>query len=99
MSKLALGAFNTHNRVCDLRMEAFVFYLSLAGAPLTLQQEIIKCSDTESACRLIIDNQYEQVFQDMAKGCKAKVLKYLKTEQLNVEIYIYLMDGKIIGQA
>ena len=98
MSKLALGAFNTHNRVCDLRMEAFVFYLSLAGAPLKLQQEVMKCSDTEAACRIIIDNQYEQVFLDMAKGCKAKVLKYLKTEKIDIKIYIYLMDGKIIGQ-
>jgi len=99
MSKLALGAFNTHNRVCDLRMEAITFYLSMAGAPLKLQKEVMKCSDTEAACQVIIDNQYEQVFLDMAKGCKTKVLKYLKTEQLNVEIYIFLMDGKIIGQA
>lgn len=99
MSKLALGAFNTHNRVCDLRMEAFVFYLALAGAPLELQQAILACTDTEAACRLIFKNQYEQVFLQMAKGCKIKVLKYLKTENIDIEIYIYLMDGKIIGKA
>ena len=99
MSKLALGAFNTHNRVCDLRIEAFVFYLALAGAPLELQEEILKCTDTEAACRLVFENQYEQIFLHMARGCKTKVLKYLKSENIDIEIYIYLMDGKIIGQA
>lgn len=99
MSKLAMGAFNTHNRVCDLRMEAFVYYLALAGGTQQMLNEVLNCTDTEAAYRMVKDLQYESIFTSMAEGCKTKILKYLKTESIRIEVYIYLMDGKIIGQA
>ena len=99
MSKLSLGIFNTHSKISDSRIEAFVYYLALAGAPIEVLRSVSACSDTESAVTLAIREGYREIFQRMASGCIEKIKKYLGNEALRLEIIIYSMNWKIIGRA
>ncbi len=89
LCKLSIGAFNTHSSICDLRLEAFVFYLALAGAPQELIKQVIACSDSEEALELILDQHYEKIVTKMREGCIDRIRDYVKKPDFQVEILIY----------
>jgi cobalt-precorrin-5B (C1)-methyltransferase len=97
ISKLAIGAFNTHSSVCDLRIEAFVYYLALAGAPLQVINEVLNCSDSEEALQLITKHQYGKTVTTMRQGCIDRIRKYVKDPNFNVDVIIYSMTLGVIG--
>ena len=96
LSKLAIGAFNTHSRVCDARIEAFVYYLALAGAPLSLLQQINQCATAEDAAQLLIDSGYRQIFADMQSGCIERIRRYVKDEGFAVDVIFYSLRHGIL---
>ena len=96
LSKLSLGAFNTHSRVCDLRMEAFIYYLAFAGAPLDLLNQVKACTTTEEALETIIKSGYRTVLQEMKRGCMERLRKYLKDDDFDIEVYIYSMKYGVL---
>lgn len=91
-SKLSIGIFNTHNRVSDARMEAFVYYLALMEAPLELLKEIDGLITAEEALNTCIDMGYGGVVRLMEEGAKKRIVRYLKDEDYPVEVYIYSME-------
>lgn len=91
-AKLSLGAFNTHNRTCDLRMEAFVYYLSIMGAPRDLIIEVDKCLTSEEACELIINNGFEKVFTLMEDGIVKRLRRYVKRDDFDFKVHFYSME-------
>lgn len=99
LSKLSIGVFNTHSKVSDSRIEAFVYHLSLAGVPQKFLQTVSACTDTESAISLIFEEGHQDVLQQMAFSCNKRVKKYLKDESFPVEVIIYSMNQGIIGRA
>ena len=100
LSKLAIGAFNTHSRVCDARIEAFVYYLALAGAPLSLLLQINQCATAEDAAQLLIDSGYRQIFADMQHGCVERIRRYVKDEGFRIDVIFYsLRDGILIDNS
>lgn len=100
LSKLAIGAFNTHNRVCDARIEAFVYYLALAGAPHSLLLQINQCATAEDAAQQLIDNSYRQIFADMQRGCVSRIRRYVKDEGFHIDVIFYsLRDGILIDNS
>ncbi len=96
LSKLALGAFNTHNRVCDARIEAFVYYLALDGAPRSLLQQINQCATSEEAAQLLLDNGYQRIFADMQRGCVMRIRRYVKDEQFDIDVIFYSLQHGIL---
>jgi len=68
LSKLSIGVFNTHSKVCDGRMEAFVYYLALRGAPIELLDRINNCMTAEEALDRCIEAGYGEIVGDMSKG-------------------------------
>lgn len=96
LSKLALGAFNTHSRVCDMRMEALVYYLALIQAPLEILKQVNSCTTTEEALEIIIQTGYKSIFEDMKKGCIERIRKYLKDDDFDVDVYIYSMKYGVL---
>lgn len=96
LSKVSVGAFNTHNRVCDLRMEAFIYYLSLLGAPKDHIKLIDGCLTSEEAAEKIIALGYKSFFQDMKLGIKTRLLRYIKAEDFNFEIHLYTMERGLL---
>lgn len=91
-AKLSIGVFNTHSKVCDARMEAFIYYLAFMGAPLDLIEQIDNILTAEEAINICIEKGYGQIVKLMEKGAEARIKKYLKNEDYNVEVIIYSME-------
>lgn len=91
-SKLALGVFNTHSKVCDARMEAFVYYLSFMSSPIELLQRINDTLTAEEAIEICIEEGYGGVVANMENGAETRIKKYLKDEDINVKVIIYSMN-------
>lgn len=92
LSKLSLGSFNTHSKICDGRMEAFIYYLAFRKAPLKFLKEINNCLTAEEATNLCMEKGYEQVIKDMAKGCEERIQRYIKDEDYPIKVLIYSME-------
>lgn len=91
-SKLSIGVFNTHSKVCDGRMEAFIYYLSLRGAKVELLEKINSCITAEEALNHCIEAGYGEIVKDMTKGCEDRIRKYLKDENYPVNVIIFSME-------
>ncbi len=91
-AKLSIGVFNTHNKVCDGRMEAFIYYLAFMKAPLSLLEKIDKSLTAEEAINICIEDGYGRVVNLMEKGAEKRIKKYLKDEDYKVKVIIYSMD-------
>ncbi len=91
-SKLSIGVFNTHSKICDGRMEAFVYYLAFKEAPLELLKKVNNCLTAEEAVDLCIEEGYGEVVKDMEKGCQERIRRYLKDENYPIEVIIYSME-------
>lgn len=97
LCKLSIGAFNTHSKACDARIEAFVYYLALSGAPVTLLKDINSCRTSEEAVILIMNSGCNEVFSSMAKGCEDRIRRYLKCDRLSVRVIMYSMDYGLLN--
>ena len=97
LCKLSIGAFNTHSKLCDVRIEAFVYYLALAAAPSELISKVNACVTSEEAVKLLQENGYQELFDEMASGCENRIRRYLKNDSLNIKVIMYSMDYGILG--
>ena len=91
-SKLAIGVFNTHSKVCDGRMEAFIYYLSFMGAPIELLEKVNNCITAEEGINVCIEAGYGEVIKHMENGAEMRIKKYLKDEDYRVKVIIYSME-------
>ena len=96
LSKLSIGAFNTHSSVCDLRIEAFVYYLALEGAPIELIQKVMQDADSEKALETILEGGYGKIVTKMREGCIDRIRAYVKKPDFNVNVIIYSMSKGIL---
>lgn len=91
-SKLSIGVFNTHSKICDARMEAFIYYLAFVDAPLDLIHIIDKTLTAEQAVEICIEQGYGRIVKDMERGAEKRIKKYLKDEDASVKVIIYSME-------
>lgn len=91
-SKLSIGVFNTHSKVCDGRMEAFIYYLAFMGAPMELMEEVNTAITAEEGLNICIKAGYGEVAKHMERGAEARIRKYLKDEDYKVRVIIYSME-------
>jgi len=87
--KLAVGCYNTHSQVCDVRLEALVYYLSMQGAPSELLHVINQCLTAEEAVEIICQNNRQSVFADIQAGIISRVKRFLKDDTIQVEAGFY----------
>lgn len=92
LCKLSLGVFNTHSKVCDARMEAFVYYLALAGAPRDLLAQANACASSEEVVKLLRECGYAHIFEAMRQGCVTRIRRYLKNPEFAVEVFLYSLE-------
>jgi cobalt-precorrin-5B (C1)-methyltransferase len=97
LCKLSIGAFNTHSKICDVRIEAFIYYLALKGAPKELLSKVDSCLTSEEAVKLLFESGYDGIFDDMTKGCEDRIRRYLKNTSLNIKVIMYSMNYGILG--
>ncbi len=91
-AKLSIGVFNTHSKVCDGRMEAFVYYLSLRGAEIELINKINFCLTAEEGINICLEEGHGQIIRDMEKGAQERIKRYLKDDELDIKVIIYSME-------
>lgn len=91
-AKLSIGVFNTHSKACDGRMEAFVYYLALMGAPKKVLERVNKAITAEEGLNICIEEGYGNIVRLMEKGAEERVKRYLKDEEYKVKVIIYSME-------
>lgn len=95
LAKTSIGIFNTHSKVADTRMEAFVYYLYFLGASREIIEHVNGMITAEKALDYCIEQGYGHIVQAMEAGCKERILKYIRNEDIEVEVYIYSMSQEI----
>jgi len=96
LSKLSIGAFNTHSKVCDVRLEAFIYYLALAKAPFELLEAVKSCITTEEALDVVFDSGFGSIVHDMKKGCIDRIRRYIKDDTFDIDLYMYSMKYGVL---
>lgn len=91
-AKLSIGVFNTHSKACDGRMEAFVYYLALMGAPIEVLEKVNKAITAEEGLNICIEEGYGNIVRQMEKGAEERIKRYLKDEAYKVKVIIYSME-------
>ena len=91
-AKLSIGIFNTNSNVSDARMEAFIYYLSLKGAPKSFLEKIDNCITAEEGFNLCVEAGYGDIVKDMEMGAEERIKRYLKDEDYPVQVIIYSME-------
>ncbi|KRQ85918.1 cobalt-precorrin-6A synthase [Caloramator mitchellensis] len=89
MCKISIGAFNTHSKIVDSRMESFVYYLAKLGAGIDVINKIESFKTAEEAANYIMDSEYAKVLDNMKKGIEDRIKAYLKDETFSIEAIIY----------
>ena len=92
LSKLSIGVFNTHSRVCDSRIEAFVYHLALMDAPLEFIRSLQDCLTAEEALHRCIDEGYGELVKRMEKTAEEKIRAYVKDEGFDIKVILYSME-------
>jgi cobalt-precorrin-5B (C1)-methyltransferase len=97
ISKLSIGAFNTHSSICDLRMEAFVYYLAFTKCRQEILKEVMQCTDSEEALKVVMKHNLGNIVTNMRKGCIDRVRRYVKDPDFTIDVIIYSMELGILG--
>lgn len=91
-AKLAVGAFNTHSKICDIRMESFVYYLAFLSAPRELIEKVDGSLTAEEALNICIEAGYPEIVKKMEEGAARRVKKYIKDDSIDIDVIIYSME-------
>jgi cobalt-precorrin-5B (C1)-methyltransferase len=94
LCKVAAGCFNTHSRVCDVRMEVIALELALSRAPRELVEAVYNEKTTEGAVKLI-DGEYISIYSEIGSKIE-KRMKQFSYESLEVEAIMYSMGSGVL---
>jgi len=92
--KIAAGCFQTHSRVCDVRLEVIALELALIGAPTDIVTNIYKEKTTEGAIKLLGED-YTQIYENIACKVKKRLFKYTY-ETIPAEVIMFSMNKGIL---
>lgn len=98
LCKVSIGCFNTHSKMCDTRMEAFVYYLALAGADNKVLRKTDECTNSEEALNVLLQEGYESVIKSMVKGAEMRLKRYVKNENIDIKVIMYSMEHGILQE-
>lgn len=94
MSKISAGCFQTHSRVCDVRLEVIALELALEGAPIELIKKVYSEKTTEGAIK-VIPKEYSYIYGSIGEKIKNRIYLYSR-EEMHAEVILYSMKEGIL---
>lgn len=87
VGKVASGCFNTHSRVCDVRLETLALELALHGAPRYIFEKVYKEKTTEGAIK-VLGGQFNYIYPSICKKIKERMEIYTY-HSIECEVIMY----------
>jgi cobalt-precorrin-5B (C1)-methyltransferase len=94
VSKIAAGCFQTHSRVCDVRLEVIALELALVGAKTELVNQVYAEKTTEGAIKLL-GEEYREIYKNIGDKVKQRLFQYTY-DTIPAEVIMFSMDKGIL---
>ena len=94
LCKVSAGCFNTHSKICDVRLEVIALELALMGADTQTVNRIYNEKTTEGAIKLI-DPKYNKIYERIGNKIVKRIDEFTQNK-LKAQVVLYSMEKGIL---
>lgn len=99
MCKIAYGCFNTHSKVCGVRLEVIALEMALLGYDMDFVKRILSEKTTDGAVNTLGEGN-EELYENIAKKIKSSAITYVHGDiDIDVLVYKGTVDSKVLAKA
>ncbi|SHE99880.1 cobalt-precorrin-5B (C(1))-methyltransferase CbiD [Clostridium fallax] len=99
MCKIAYGCFNTHSKVCGVRLEVLALEMALLGYDMKKVNEVLAQKTTDGAVDILGEGN-EELYKVIAKKIKDKCEEHVYREfKVDVVMYAGTVNHKFLSKA